>query len=292
MDDFRGCDGRVFAQPAARHHVLRLGITERDFSFAKDFVRVRFAMIDFSSISRESALGHLLRFPLALLPRSAVVRIVQGPLRGYRWIVGAGPHGLWLGSYELPKQKRAMEFLKKGSVAYDIGANVGIYTLLFSECTGQAGWVHAFEPLPENLVFLDRHVRMNRRQNVSIHPFAVSSSAGKVRFAHTHSRFTGRLDSGGDMEVNAIALDEFVFDARNPAPSLMKLDVEGGELQVLHGARRLLSASPPIIFLATHGAEVHSACCDLLRSLGYQLEGIGGESIGMTDELVCLPPMR
>jgi len=249
-------------------------------------------LINFASISCESAWGYLLRLPLALIPRSAVVRIVQGPLRGYRWIVGAGPHGLWLGSYELRKQKRVIESLQKGSVVYDIGANVGIYTLLFSECTGQSGWVHAFEPLPENLVFLERHIGMNRRQNVSIHPIAVSSSTGKVRFARTHSRFTSRIDSDGDTEVNSITLDKFVFDGRNPAPSLMKIDVEGGELQVFLGARRLLAASPPIIFLATHGGEIHSACCDLLRSFGYQLEGIGGEPIGMTDELVCLPPMR
>jgi FkbM family methyltransferase len=221
-----------------------------------------------------------------------VVRILQGPLRGYRWVAGAGPNGLWLGSYELSKQKRLMEFLQEGSVVYDIGANAGIYTLLSSECIGRTGHVHAFEPLPENLAFLERHIKMNRRQNVSVHPLAVSSNSEKLRFARTGSRFTGHIDCDGDLEVNTVSLDEFVFDARNQAPTLMKIDVEGGELNVLRGAQRLLAVSPPVIFLATHGAEVHSACCDLLGSFGYRLEGVTGEPIDGTDELICFPPAR
>jgi FkbM family methyltransferase len=218
-----------------------------------------------------------------------VVRIAQGKLRGYRWVAGSGPNGLWLGSYELPKQKRLMEFLQEGSVVYDIGANVGIYTLLSSECIGPTGHVHAFEPLPENFAFLERHVRMNRRQNVTIHPLAVSSNSGKARFARTDCRCTSHINGDGELEVNTISLDEFVFEAHNQAPSLIQIDVEGGELNVLRGAQRLLGVSPPVIFLATHGNEVHLPCCDLLRSCGYHIEGLDGESIDMTDELVCLP---
>lgn len=143
-------------------------------------------MLNPSLIPRESALGYLLRLPLAIIPQSAVVRVVQGPLRGYRWVVGAGPHGLWLGTYEGAKQKRVIQAIKKGDIVFDIGANAGIYTLLFSEYVGRDGKVHAFEPLPDNLAYLWRHVGINRLQNVSIHALAVASRAGKARFAHTH----------------------------------------------------------------------------------------------------------
>jgi hypothetical protein len=156
-------------------------------------------VLDLSFIPRENALGYLLRLPLAIIPQSAVVRVVQGPLRGYRWIVGAGPHGLWLGTYEGAKQKRVIQAIKKGDTVFDIGANAGIYTLLFSEYVGQYGKVHAFEPLPENLTYLRQHVGINRLQNVSIHGLAVASKAGKARFARTHSRFTSHIDSDGDL---------------------------------------------------------------------------------------------
>jgi hypothetical protein len=50
-----------------------------------------------------------------------------------------------------------------------------------------------------------------------------------------------------------------------------------------------LKLNPPIIFLATHGADIHKECCDLLRSVGYQLNGIGHQAVEETDELVCFP---
>jgi FkbM family methyltransferase len=228
-------------------------------------------VLDLSSIPRENALGYLLRLPLAMIPRSAVFRIVQGPLRGYRWVVGAGPHGLWLGTYEAAKQKRVIQAIKKGDTVFDIGANAGIYTLLFSECVGKDGKVHAFEPLPDNLTYLQRHVGSNRLQNVSIHALAVASRSGKVRFAYTDSRYTSHIDADGDLEVDTIALDDFLSEDGKTAPTVMKIDVEGGELGVLNGARQLLATVPPIIFLATHGNEAHTACCHLLRAFGYRL---------------------
>jgi FkbM family methyltransferase len=247
-------------------------------------------VLNLSTIPRENVLGYLLRLPLAIIPQSAVVRIVQGPLRGCRWVAGSGPHGLWLGTYEAAKQKRVIQIIKKGDTVFDIGANAGIYTLLFSEYVGEEGKVHAFEPLPENVTYLRRHVGINRLQNVSIHALAVASRSGKVRFAHTHSRFTSHIDVDGDLEVDTIALDDFVSKGGVTAPSVMKIDVEGGERAVLDGARQLLATAPPVIFLATHGKEAHTACCDLLRSFGYRLEGINGEAIDNTDELLCIPP--
>ena len=248
--------------------------------------------LDSGAIPRHTILGYLLRLPFALIPEQCVVRIVQGPLRGRRWITGAGPHGLWLGSYEVAKQKRLLELLQPGQVFFDIGANAGIYTLLFSKAAGRHGQVHAFEPLPENLVFLERHVAMNRADNVRVHPLALATSRGKARFARSPSRFTAHLASDGELEVDAIPLDDFVFADKYPLPNLIKIDVEGGELAVLKGARRLLAEAPPAIFLATHGLEAHDACVKHLHSFGYRIEGLNHESFETTDELVCLPPLK
>jgi len=61
---------------------------------------------------------------------------------------------------------------------------------------------------------------------------------------------------------------------------------------LLRGACRLLQQTPPIIFLATHSQSLHTACCELLVSAGYKLEGVDGRLVEVSDELICHPPRR
>ena len=103
-------------------------------------------MINFSGIPQSNWLGRALRLPLRLIPKDANVRILQGPLRGKYWISGSSDHGCWLGSYEVAKQRKVTELVRPGMICWDVGANVGFYTLLFAELVGRTGSVYAFEP--------------------------------------------------------------------------------------------------------------------------------------------------
>lgn len=114
--------------------------------------------------------------------------ILQGPLRGKRWIVSSSTAGCWLGSYELDKQRRFATTLRPGHVVYDLGANAGFYTLLASKLVGRSGHVVAFEPLPENLAALRRHLELNGVDNVTVMDAAVWSSGGTVRFTPARHR--------------------------------------------------------------------------------------------------------
>src|ERR1700719_2260133 len=115
-------------------------------------------MIDFSRISNASWPGRLIRLPLTVMPQSAIVPVLQGRLRGTRWLAGSSNHGCWLGSYELKKQREIEQAVKPGMVCYDIGAHVGFYTLLFAKLVGPSGRVFAFEPLPKNCAVIKRHL--------------------------------------------------------------------------------------------------------------------------------------
>jgi FkbM family methyltransferase len=241
------------------------------------------------TVTPGSAFGRFLRLPFKFVPKPAIIPILGGPLAGLKWVAGSGLHRCWLGCYELPKQKRFAALVGPGMTVYDVGANSGIYTLLAARCVGRNGRVHAFEPLPENLTFLHRHVEMNRLRQVMIHPNAVSGKTGTTRFARGANHFVGHLDNIGDLEVKAICLDEFAAGGEANEPDVMKIDVEGAELQVLQGSRDLLARKRPVIFLATHGKSIHQQCCEMLMSLGYHLEGLFGESAGQADELLCLP---
>jgi hypothetical protein len=68
----------------------------------------------------------------------------------------------------------------------------------------------------------------------------------------------------------------------------LKIDVEGAELKVLRGARQILEAAKPVIFLATHGPDVHASCCRFLGEVGYGLEHLDGESVESSSELLAV----
>jgi hypothetical protein len=81
--------------------------------------------INFSGITNQNILGKILRSPLRLIPPKTVLPILQGKLRGKKWIVGSGQHGAWLGSYEYEKQLLFQQIVQEGNVVYDLGANNG-----------------------------------------------------------------------------------------------------------------------------------------------------------------------
>jgi FkbM family methyltransferase len=244
-------------------------------------------MIDLSWSRPDTALGKLLRAPLRLVPRSLVVRVLQGPLRGARWVVGSGTHGCWLGTYEERKLGLVTRTLKPGDVMYDVGANVGLYTLLGSRAVGSEGNVLAFEPLPRNLVFLERHVELNRCKNVRVFPYALAAVTGPGRFSAESGPSTGRLSPEGEFAVHAVRLDELAVAEGLAPPTVMKIDVEGAEAEVLEGAEALMTASRPVIFLATHGDEVRATCLQWLGERGWDVVPLGAAGAWETDEFVA-----
>ncbi len=243
--------------------------------------------MNFSALSERSLPGKLLRLPLRLLPAEAQMPILQGRLRGKKWIVGSSIHGCWLGSYEYEKQQLFAQHIISGSVVYDIGAHAGFYTLLASVLVGTAGRVIALEPVPRNLFYLKEHLRINAVRNVQVLETAVADRRGMARFDEGVGSSQGRLAAQGSLSVPVTTLDTLVFEEGLPCPDAIKIDVEGAELLVLSGAKTLLARRHPTLFLATHGAAVHNECCTFLRSLGYRLSPITGHSIEATDELLA-----
>lgn len=245
--------------------------------------------MNLSAISADTFIGRVLRQPLKLIPGNAAMPILQGRLKGKRWIAGAHTHGCWLGCYESEKQKLFESKIKPGDAVFDIGANTGFYTLLASDLVGSLGHVYAFEPVPRNTHFLHEHLRLNKVGNVEVIEAAVSDRGGDTYFDDTPGSAMGHLAAKGRLKVRTVSIDALISEGRVLPPNCMKIDVEGGEFLVLSGAKSTLRDYHPIIFLATHGAQVHEQCCDLLQSFGYQIEGLGGASITQCDELIAYP---
>ena len=244
--------------------------------------------MNLSAISRDSTLGRLARVPLKLIPPDTVLPILQGKLKGKRWIVGSSNHGCWLGSYEYDKCRAFEAMVKPDSVVFDIGANVGFYTLLGSVLVGPGGKVFAFEPHPQNLALLNAHLSLNAVNNVAVIEKAVSDRDGVSFFAGKDA--TGHLAADGTLRVETVSLDSIVRQGALPPPAYIKIDVEGAESLVLAGAKSLLSDCRPALFLATHGTEVHQDCCRFLTSLGYELRSLGAERLKEANEIIAFAP--
>lgn len=254
---------------------------------ATDAIDAIDAHMNLSGIPTTSLLGAALRYPLRWIPEGLALPILQGPLRGKKWIVGSSNHGCWLGSYEYEKQRRFVKEVVPGAVVYDVGAHVGFYTLLASELVGPGGRVIAFEPLPRNLRYLYKHVSLNNCSNVTVIEAAVLDTKRLVRFAEGPNSSMGFVSEQGRLGVKAVSLDELFAKGEIPRPDVIKMDIEGGEYSALNGAKGLLAETHPVVFLSTHSPEVHKQCCDLLQELQYRLTSLTGKRVQDTDELVC-----
>jgi FkbM family methyltransferase len=226
-----------------------------------------------SSIPFTSPLGRLLRLPLRVLPKRAVVTVLRGELRGTRWIVGSSTHGCWLGTYERDNQRLFASLVPANGTVYDIGANVGFYTLIAAD---RAKRVIAVEPFAENVAYLRRHLDLNRVSNVEVLPAAVSDKAGDEPFEVARDRSQGRLGGTGPV-VHTVTLD-CLCEIYGP-PGLIKIDVEGAEHRVLLGAAMCFAAYRPIIFMSTHSVSLHRTCIALLANSGYHVQQVGNDGL-------------
>ncbi len=230
----------------------------------------------------DSILRRVARFVSGrLMPRRAY-RVRRGPLKGARFILGSlsgegGGASVYVGEME-PEQTAAMAWaIKAGGVFFDIGANVGYYTILASRLVGSGGKVVAFEPLPRNIEFLRQHIDLNAAANVTLKPFAVSEKKGIVRFALGPDSAMGHIGDEGELEVATTTIDDIVSEL-DITPDVMKIDVEGAEREVFLGAASMFETAKPVIFLSTHSDELRGWCLEHLRGLGYKIKPlIGGE---------------
>jgi FkbM family methyltransferase len=217
-------------------------------------------------------LANLIRLPLRLMPAQSVVRIRSGELRGWRWIAGSSTNGCWLGNYERRMQRLFRERIRPGATVFDVGANAGFFTLLASKLAGDSGSVYAFEPLPRNLEFLERHIRLNALANVHVEALAIAAASGEAHFRIAQHASMGGLDEGGELRVVTASLDDLIASGRAARPDFIKMDIEGAESNALRGAKELLGGRPLTIALSTHGWQQHETCWAILNDAGFNLE--------------------
>jgi FkbM family methyltransferase len=223
-------------------------------------------------------LGRLIRLPFKLISPSSVVRVLTGPNRGLKWVVGAGNQSCWLGTYESDHAGAIAARVKPGMTVFDVGAHAGYYTLMLSRLVGPQGRVLAFEANPANAARLRRHLHLNDTKNIEVIEAAVTDRAGETFFRTNDDLgeygYMGKISESGT-PVRTVRLDDF------PTPDLIKMDIEGAETLALSGAERLLSERKSTIFLALHDGAFEQAPA-ILKQHGYQIEPVGERELWAT----------
>lgn len=224
-----------------------------------------------------------------MIPGSCVVPVISGVNRGRKWIAGSSVHGCWIGSYETERQKSIDATIREGMTVWDVGANVGFYTLAFSSRVGAKGLVVAIEPLGSNVAILQKHIEINDLRNVMVIQAAVSREVGLASFSVGESNSVGKIiTSEGNYKIPTLPLD-LVAQSLGP-PDLVKLDIEGAEAAALQGAEDMLSTTKPELWIALHGLPAAEGVHQTLAAYGYKSYDVSGSRLAYpypTDEIVA-----
>jgi FkbM family methyltransferase len=159
------------------------------------------------------------------------------------------------GTSELPVQRAISAQLGRGDVFYDVGANVGFFSLIAARQVGAQGRVCAFEPHPSNAVAVRANARLNGMDQVDVFEVAAGRASRTDELVMTDwdggavlaGYPTGPSATVARVAVSVIALDEYVVQRQLPLPDLVKIDVEGAEGEVLQGMRSLIQQARPVL---------------------------------------------
>jgi hypothetical protein len=172
-----------------------------------------------------------------------VVRVPMGMAAGVRLeIDDNGSVHTYLGTAELELARHVRRAARPGAVCFDVGGHDGWYAMIFARLTGAP--VVSFEADASAV----ERIRRNLGRNPSLLPLV-----------------TVRHEMVGEDTI-----DRLVADGTVPAPSLLKVDVDGGEVAVLRGARQVLVDHRPHVIVETHTAGLERDCGDLLVEAGYR----------------------
>lgn len=236
-----------------------------------------------SLLSSEGKIGYFAR--LGLNNRDVTVR--HGVASGLKFNAGAYNLDTALGTYEMPVQEVLAQYLKPKDIFYDIGANVGFFTVVAAKLVGASGKVYAFEPEPVNVATLRHNIQINKFSHVTAIEKAVSRTTGQEElllsdYCGGHTLATIGLQAGSRqaIAIDAISIDDLVKLKEIEPPTFVKIDVEGTEIDVLYGMSQTIKECQPIIIYEVDDKKTENLLLKkeeidaFLQERGYKIKNL------------------
>jgi FkbM family methyltransferase len=215
------------------------------------------------------------------------LEIQDGALSGKKWVRFMRTHNdaYVRGDYEPTVQSAITKFLHPGMTFYDVGANAGFLTLLGAARVGPKGSVVSFEPHPETAAELRRQISANHLTNVEVIEAAICDRVGTAEFSDDTVAVMASLTSSASghrtIKVKTETLDSIV--ANRALPDLLKIDIEGAEIDALRGASKLISQKRPVLLVELHSPEIAAQYDSLMKEFGYKTSAADGGEISAGD---------
>jgi FkbM family methyltransferase len=236
----------------------------------------------------------LLRGELSVLGGMGV-RLRLGGATFTPW--GAQAYAVLTGTHEVQIQEALRRSVGAGDVVWDVGANIGALSLVAARVVGPAGRVIAIEPEAACAAAIRDNAARNGMSWLDVREVAATDRTREVELVVVADSLWTRLASVGDHELateRRVVPGRALDDLDAPAPALIKIDVEGAELDVLAGMRRLLAEVKPIVICEMHG--LNRAFCAAMDAAGYAVVNLDGpepvQDAGVNVHALCVPRGR
>jgi len=214
-----------------------------------------------------------------------VHRIDAGPAKDIRFLIRLpDDKGIWTGTYEPEFAQRLAVCVRPGSVCYDIGSWHGFFAGVMA--ANGAAEVHVFEPLPENAARITALITLNPSKRFTLHQKAVGETDSQLDLIVMPKTSMAKLETSSfqptvsaqqRIKVEVCCIDSLVDAGSIAPPSLIKIDVEGAEAQVLKGACQTIDRYRPEIFAEIHSAALREEVSDILEERGYGIESLDAD---------------
>lgn len=231
--------------------------------------------------------------------KAETVTIQQGAGAGLKFNPTQGNLSYAMGTNEPLIQEALQRHLRPGDTFYDVGANIGFFTLIGASLVGPRGRVVAFEPVPETAALAAANAEINGFKHVDVRAEAAAEAAGTAEIQLGSESQIARLTMAGTLSkatrrltVQLAAIDELIGAGTLPPPDFVKMDIEGAEVSALRGMANTLRQYHPTILCELH--STHAEVATLLRKYGYTLSVL--ESEGSVEEapehahVLAIPP--
>lgn len=223
--------------------------------------------------------------------RPVTVRFLDQEFELHPSVKGLSEEIVLLGTHEPVCTRVYLQHLRKGDHILDVGSNLGYYALLAGKAIGPTGRVLGFEPARDVFSILERNVARSGLENIRVFPWAISCRTETIEFYGSEIPSWGSLIREKDLlqakptTVQAKKLDDLLDEFPGFRPTVLRMDVEGGELMALEGAQHLIQKHRPRIFVEIHPfafqwQRAHQALvklCDMGYSSGVVIERIWDE---------------